>query len=244
MLTLSNIVWWAGLALQAGIAFAVLYRRLYRELPIFSSYTLFLIIRSVILLGLDRGSFAFFYTYWAGEVLSWALGLAVIQEVMQRLFAPYSSVERLIAVLFRWGAVLLIAIAGFVAYAAPGPETTRLMLGLVVLERSVRIVQVGLLSLLFVCAGFLRLRWAHSIFGIALGFAVFCSVELAAITVRTQGGMPVHPLFAILKPAAFVVALGVWLFYLATPEPSPAESRPPAPQMEGWDTALGELLRR
>lgn len=244
MSTLTNILWWTGLALQASIAFAVFYRRLYRELPIFSSYTLFLIVRSVILLRLDRGSFAFFYTYWGGEVLSWALGLAVIQEVMQRLFAPYSSVERLIAILFRWGAVLLIAIAGFVAYAASGPDTARMMLGLVVLERSVRIVQVGLLSLLFVLAGFLRLRWAHNLFGIALGFGVFCSVELAAITVRTHGGMPVHGLFVILKPAAFVVALGVWLFYLATPDRSPVESRPHAPQMDGWDTALTELLRR
>jgi hypothetical protein len=241
----TSIVWWGSLGLEIGIAFALVYRRMYRELPIFFSYTVFLAVRTVILLGLERGSTAYFWAYWDGEVLSWALALAAIQEIAQHLFKPYPAVERLIAVLFRWGAGLLVFIAIFVAYAAPGTDTARLMQGIVVLERSVRIVQVGLLSLLFVLAGFLRLRWPHYVFGIALGFGIFCSVELAAITVRAHAGMPVHSLFAILKPAAFVVAQGIWLFYLAAEARAPARaSAPESPEMEGWNVALLELLRR
>src|SRR5258706_2164755 len=167
---LSTVVWCASTALLACTAGAIAYRRLYRELPIFFSYTLFLILRGVILLSLKSGSFAYFYGYWSGEVLSWALGLAAIQEIVQHLFRPYPAVERLIAVLFRWGAGLLIFIAIFAAYAAPGTATARVMQGIISLDRSVRIAQIGLLSLLFVFAGFLRLRWPHYVFGIALGF--------------------------------------------------------------------------
>src|SRR2546423_9395690 len=119
--TFSTIVWWGGLALQLCIASAMVYRRLYRQMPIFFSYSIFLILRIVILFGLKRlGAWEYFYGYWGGEVITWALGLATIQELMQRLFAPYSGIERLIVVLFRWGAVLLIAIAALAAYAAPG----------------------------------------------------------------------------------------------------------------------------
>jgi hypothetical protein len=241
----TNIVWWGSLGLELGIAFALVYRRMHRELPIFFSYTVFLAARTILLLALGLGSTAYFWAYWGGEVVSWALALAAIQEIGQHLFKPYPAVERLIAVLFRWGAGLLIFIAIFVAYAAPGTDTARVMQGVVALERSVRIVQVGLLSLLFVLAGFLRLRWPHYVFGIALGFGVFCSVELAAITLRAHTGMMGHSIFAILKPVAFVVAQGVWVYCLAVPERARAAAAPEAePQMEGWNVALLELLRR
>ena len=240
----TQVLWLGGLILQAAILFGLWHRRLYRDLPIFFSYTAFLIVRSLVLYVVHGASaWGYFYGYWIGEVLSWAWGLAVIQEVMQRLFQSYAAVQRLVVVLFRWAAVLLIVVAAFAAYAAPGSNSERLIASFLVLERSVRIIQVGLLSLLFVFAGFLRLRWPHYIFGIALGFGVFCSAELAAITVRTHD-MWTHDAFTLLKPLAFVVAQGVWIFYIAVPERSPAAAARPAPQMEGWNMALMELLRR
>ena len=243
---ITALILWGGLALQAGIAAAMIWRRLYRTLPIFFSYTVFLVLRTIALFYLRRmGAWPYFYGYWGSEVLTWALGLAVIQEAMQHLLAPYSAVQRLVLVLFRWGAGLLIAIALFTAYVAPGSDLEHLLANILVFERSVRIVQLGLLSLLFVFAGFLRLRWPHYVFGIALGFGVFCSVELVAVTMRTNDIWS-HSVFLILKPLAFVVAQTLWLYYIAVPERSPqdASERLPVPQMEGWDSALSALLRQ
>lgn len=243
--TASLLIFWIGTALQAALAVAMVWRRLWRELPLFFSYSIFLLVSALAFPYLKAiGPWTYFYGYWGAEVLAWAWCLAAIQEVMNHLCAPYASLQRLIAVLFRWGGALLIAIAVFTAYAAPGADTARLMAGILILERSVRIVQVGLLSLLFVFAGFLRLRWPHYAFGVALGFGIFCSVELAAITLRSHGGMAVNQLFVFLKPLAFVVAQALWLFFIALPERSPVYQPRPAPTMEGWDLALGELLRR
>jgi hypothetical protein len=152
-------------------------------------------------------------------------------------------VQRLVVLLFRWGAALLIAIAVFAAYAAPGSEPERVMAGILLLERGVRLVEAGLLSLLFLFAGFLRLRWPHYVFGIALGFGIFASVQLATVTVFTHD-MWMRNMFVILKPLAFVVAQVVWMYYLAVPERARVYQAGPAPEVEGWDGALAELLNR
>src|SRR4051812_48330609 len=240
---LTLVAWWGPAALQAGIAYALVGRKLYRELPIFFVYTLFQIARSVALYFLDPHGWPYFYGYWGTEVLSWALGLAVIQEAVQQLLKPYEAVHRLVTILFRWAAGLLIATAVLTAYEGPGAQIDGVLANILILERGVRIVQVGLLSLLFVFARLLRLRWPHYVFGIALGFAIFTSVELTLVTMRSQN-IWTHSLFATLSPIAFVVAQGVWLNYLAVPERVPASAPQPAPQMEGWNGALAELWRR
>jgi hypothetical protein len=242
--TLSLLVWWGGTALQTGIAFTLWYRRLYRELPIFFTCTVFLVLRSIVLhFVLRPHPWGYFYGYWGTEIVAWALGLAVIQEVLEHLLKPYHAVQRLVMVLFRWGAALLILTAILTAYEGPISELSVLFARILMLERGVRIVQVGLLSLIFVFARAMRLRWPHYVFGIALGFALFSSVDLALVTVRTHE-IWTHAVFVILKPASFLVAQGVWLYYLAVPERSPAYQPQPAPQMEGWNGALAELLRR
>ncbi|MDP9267527.1 MAG: hypothetical protein M3P27_04275 [Acidobacteriota bacterium] len=242
--TLSLVVWWAGMALQAGIVCALAYRRLYRDLPIFFTYTVFLIVRSLVLYFVLRPfPLGYFYGYWGAEIVAWALGLAVIQEVLEHLLRPYHAVQHLALMLFRWGAALLVLMALLMAYAGPGLEVDRLLTNILMLERGVRIVQVGLLSLLFVLARAMRLRWPHYVFGIALGLAIFTSVDLALVTVRTHA-IWTHAVFTIMKPLAFVVAQGVWLYYLAVPERAADYQPQPAPQMEGWNGALAELLRR
>lgn len=240
---LQNAIWYAGATLQWSVIVAMLVRRSYRQLPIFFSYCAYIGVKTIALHLLRPYPWPFFYAYWSAEVVAWGLCLASIQEIMQRLCAAYSSIQQLLTILFRWGGALLIAIAVFTAYAAPGADPERLMAGILVLERSVRIVQVGLLSLLFVFARFLRLRWPHYAFGVAFGFAIFCTVELAAVTVRAQD-MWAHNKFIVIAPAAFLVGQVTWLFYLARPEPAPGSELRASPKLEGWDTALAELLRR
>lgn len=238
-----DVIWYAGAAVQWSVLAAMLLRRSYRQLPIFFAYCCFIGLKTIALHFVRPHPWPYFYSYWSAEMVAWALCLASIQEIMQRLCAAYGAIQQLLTILFRWGGALLIAIAVFTAYAAPGADPERLMAGILVLERSVRIVQVGLLSLLFVFARFLRLRWPHYAFGAAFGFAIFCSVELAAVTVRAQD-MWAHNKFIIIAPLAFLVAQTTWLFYLARPEPAPVGEMESSPTLTGWDTALAELLRR
>ncbi|HSE48202.1 MAG TPA: hypothetical protein VLA96_03235 [Terriglobales bacterium] len=240
-----RLILYAGLFFELLIAGTLLYRRLYRRLPLFFLYASFALLMTLTLQGTRRvGPSAYFYSYWGFEVVSWALELAVIQEVMQQLFEPYSSIRRLVLLLFRWGAGLLVTIALLSAIAAPGGDTDQLMAGVLTLERSVRIVEVGLLSLLFVFAGFLRLRWPHYALGIALGFGIYCTVELVTLTARAHGGMTMQTSFFWMKPLAFVVAQVCWASYFLLPARVPASERTPAPTMQGWDSALAEFLRR
>jgi hypothetical protein len=242
---LISLIWYAGTALQVAVLLAMLLRRSYRQLPIFFSYCVYVALRAVVTYFLRPYPWPYFYTMWATDVVAWALCFASIQEIMQKLCGSYPAVRELIVILFRWGGAVLVALAFFTAYVAPGADPARVMAGLLVLERSVRIVQVGLLSLLFVFAGFLRLRWPHYAFGAAFGFAIFCSVELASVTVRTHD-MWAHNKYILVEPLAFLAAQATWLFYLSRPEPEPASATKArtSPKVEGWDLALAELLRR
>jgi hypothetical protein len=240
---LISLIWYAVAALQFAVAAAMLLRRSYQQLPIFFGYCVYVAVRTAVTYFLRPYPWPYFYTMWVSDVVAWALCLAAIQEIMQKLCASYPAIRELIVILFRWGGAVLIALAVFTAYAAPGTSPSRLMAGLLVLERSVRMVQVGLLSLLFVLAGFLRLRWPHYAFGAAFGFAIFCSVELASVTVRAHD-MWAHNKYIVIEPLAFLVAQIIWLFYLARPEPVAAAETKASPRMEGWDMALAELLHR
>lgn len=238
-------VWLLGLGLQAAILGVLVRRKLWRQVPIFTTYLAFILVRGLALLVVLRFSYdAYFYAYWAGEAIALALGLAVIQETMQRLFAPYEAVSRLLVLLFRWAAGVLLGLAALTAYITPGADAERLMAGILVLERSVRIVQVGLLSLLFVFAAYFRLKWPRHVLGIAVGMALFCAVELAAVTLRSHLGHEAHDFFVIAKPVAYLAALGLWLYYAAVPAPAVAPRRAPAHQLDQWNLALLELLRR
>jgi len=59
---------------------------------------------------------------------------------------------------------------------------------LVLLERSVRVMQCGLVFFLFLVSFYFGVAWQNYLFGIAMGFGVFASIELVAVAVRAQLG--------------------------------------------------------
>ena len=56
------------------------------------------------------------------------------------------------------------------------------------MERSVQGRQCGLLVFLFLLSFYFGLPWRNHVFGIALGFGLFASIELVASAVRSQIG--------------------------------------------------------
>jgi hypothetical protein len=91
----------------------------------------------------------------------------------------------------------------------------------------------------------LGLRWKRFAFGIAVGFAVESSVELAAFALRTQLGRLGSPILSLVSAAGYNCAVFIWLAYLFSPEPDPRPAKLPARlELEGWNQALLELLHR
>ena len=240
------VIWIATLAVQIGVSLIMLQKRLFRDLPVFFAYTLFHVVRSVVLLVVRlRLSYATYsYAYWGAELISAVMGFAVIYEVFAKVLEPYAGLRRLGMILLAWAAVVMV-ILGITAAWSPGASQSGMTSAVFTFERSIRIIQCGLMAFLFLFASTLSLSWRHYSFGIALGFGIFATVEVIVVAVRAQLGPVANHTFMLLKPAAYLVATAIWAGYLLMPVAKPVRiSGVARHQLEQWNRTLLELLVR
>ena len=240
-------LWISGLTLQALICIAMLKRRLIAYCPCFFAYTLFQVFRSGAQFYVyHRMAVAnYFWAYWIGQAVSAALGFAVIYEIYVNLFRQYEAIRRLGLLLFRWAAGVLLIVAVVVAASSQGSEASRAVEAVITLERSVRVIQCGLLCLLLAFATYFGLSWKNYVFGIALGLGVFASVEMAAITLRGHFGSIASGTLALVNSAAYYCAILIWVSYFLAPQPVAKKvEKIPKYDLEAWNQALLELLSR
>jgi hypothetical protein len=243
-LTLETALWLIPLILESAIVIVMLVQGRFRQLPYFFCYLIYDIVISLALKGVEKNPDVYFYSYWYSELISWVLVLAVVYEIYSSLLKEYAALQKLGAILFWVMGIVLALIALWTAFHVPGSESFRFYKTVLTMERSMRIVQSGLLIVLFIFASFFALSWKNYLFGIALGFAVFVSVELAIVAVRAYGGKGEHLLFRWLKPASYNLAALVWSVYLLRRSRAADLRFLPKTELAAWNEALQELLHK
>lgn len=247
---MERLLWAVGVvgpALELLIAAAMVKRKLVHEFPVFFGYMVFHVFRFAVLFPVRHllGSYEYFYAYWIAQGISSILGFAVLYELGNRLFRNYEALQHLGLVLMRWSAAVLLVLAVVAAASAPGSDTMRIVAAMVTLERSVRVVQCGLLVFLFLFVSYLGLSWRSYAFGVALGFGIFASVELVAVTIRGHVGAVGQTIWSMVNTAAFLAALMVWVGYLLAPQPVLRQIELPSKlEVEKWNQALLQVLHR
>lgn len=226
----------------------MLWRRSYRKFPLFSLYILSQLVRFAILFGAyQAGDRAFYrYAFIRLELVDAVLSFAVIYELFDITFRSYEGIRELGWMLLRWASVVLVVLALVVAFSQTGAgDADPFLSGLYALERGISVVRGGLLFLLLVLHAGLGLRWGRHAFGIALGFGLVTSIELALFTMRFHLGSEVNLVLSLINSAAYDCALLVWLTALLRADT--VRESPPRPSkwdVEGWNRALLELLHR
>ena len=237
-----------AIALLFVVAVAMFLRKLHRQVPVFFAYILYALLFDVLhygLVHLANPNWAW-YSTWADDVFCILLEVAIFAEIFNRLFAPYSSIRQFAKLVVFWSAATLVVIGTFtavffhqVAYSVP------VLTIFLVLDRTLRAVQLGLILTLFALSKYLHLRWKHLIFGIALGFGFYALMILTGDTVRMYYGQLVAGNVGALEGAAYCAAVLIWVVYTLQPEVAriPIVSLP-SNELERWDRALAQLLRR
>jgi hypothetical protein len=109
------------------------------------------------------------------------------------------------------------------------------------LNRSVTIIQAGLLLFLFLFSRIFGLSWRSPVFGIAFGFAIFASTELAFWAVRlTDPTEHTKSLLDLVPTGSYHVSVLVWLGYMLKAEKPVGAATYTVPEMDQWS---GELER-
>jgi hypothetical protein len=212
------VLWVAGIVTLGTVLFTMVKRKLRLEFPLFFSYAIFQAIQTILLLVLRPYYRQYFYTYWTTAILAVLIEFSVIYEIFSHIFQPYEALRRIAMVLFRWSALVLLMVAVVTAAANGQSSLSRVMATIFALERSIRVMQVGLVLFLFLFSQQVGLTQRHRVFGISLGFGITAAVELTAVTMASLD-TGAHMGLALLSSGAFVTAAGVWTYYMRIEEP-------------------------
>src|ERR1700751_4915630 len=220
-------LWFAHPALEASLVGIMLWRKIHRTFPIFFGYIVFQILVFAITFPLQSPRFyvIFFYVYWATTAVSVILGFRVIHEVFLDVFRPYHTLRDLGSVLFKWAGLVMLMVAGVVAASTASGTEDPLTTGIMTLQRSVRVVQCGLILFLLVFSRYLGTNWRQKSFGIALGFGAFASVELSLIAINASTGNVFNQMLSsFINMIAYNLTIFIWIGYMAVKSPARAPS--------------------
>ena len=212
---LTAVSWVAGPALQIILLSFMVQRKLQGVFPRFFSYILFQILKSGILfVAYHYFEDSYFNVYWTGNAISVLLAVTVMDEILHHLFKRYSGIETLGTTIFRWACGLLLLLAFVGALSSHDGSADRVAATVLAFERSVRLMQCGLFLLLMLLCRVLRDCWRQQVFGIALGFGVFASVELILISFVMWQGDGANAVVSLVKSLAYNSVTLLWIGYL------------------------------
>jgi len=213
---LMYVNWLAGPLLQITLLIFMVRRQVSRVFPRFFSYILFQTLKSACLFVVYRYfPENYFYAYWVGNALSVIFTVAVMDEILRSLFREYGGIQILGTTIFRWscGLLFLLAILGAWSSGEAGGGD-RVVAAVLAFDRSVRLMQLGLFLLLMLLCRIFRNCWRQQVFGIALGFGVFASVELILVSTVMWYGNSHAAIISLLKSTAYNAVTLVWIGYL------------------------------
>src|SRR5262245_19875538 len=111
------ITWLLPRGLMVLVLIAMVRRKMWTEFPFFFSYLIFMLVRTIVLVMVYRALVAhrtpyatYFWSFWTAEMLEVIAKFFIIYEIFAYALKPYSSLARLIRVLFVWSFVVLLAV--------------------------------------------------------------------------------------------------------------------------------------
>jgi hypothetical protein len=235
--------WVAGIVLLGFLVAALAVKKLWKKFPIFSAYAFICFLQAIITYLLHGRTAVYEYVYWPLELTGMFLGLGVVYEIFTNLFAGHSVLRKLATTIFQSCLLLLFLIGCIVMYTHAPVQGSRLAAASYVLEEGIRIIEVGVVVLLFVLSGAFGLHWRQTVFGIAFGLAIFVTMELAGISLVAHVGNTMLAAFMLARAFSFDLSLLIWLGYLLAPERVTIASEvPQRGQLEQWNRAVKELI--
>jgi hypothetical protein len=247
---LFNYLWIAPHVLQVALAVMMLRRNVAREFPAFFTYTVFEVFQFAVLYALNRMNSVTGQQYadvwFLGSALSIVLRFAIVNEIFTTVFRSYPSLQEFGRMVFQWATVVLMIMAVVLVAYASGNETDQAWAAVNVVDRTVSIVQCGLLVLLVLLSRFLSFSWRSYVFGIALGLGIFASAELGVSAVRAQvTGMAANDLLTLFTMGVYHCCVLFWIVTLLLPERRLSRvSALPAHNLDHWNDALSRLLHQ
>jgi hypothetical protein len=199
-------------------------KKLYREFPVFFMFVAAECVDCWLAMLLKAFSYkAYFIEYWVLTAVTAVIGFAVLREVFLHIFRPYEALRNFGKMLFSWSAGVLVLIAIVITLTSAPQMNSPVLNFVLTLDRSVRLMQCGLVIFMYLFARQLGLTERHRVFGISVGFGVFASVHLMTVTlgamITSASSVTTMYLLNVPYQLAWLVTVVIWIVYMYRPEP-------------------------
>jgi hypothetical protein len=234
------------------LAWIVWQRGIHKARPAFFFFCVLIPAAQLILFAADElpsvTPTGFWHFLWSGLVVEALVKFVLIGELFVHIFSKYLSVAKLGKVLIRSTGVVLILFAAITAAVSSGPNSNPIVSGPHILERSIYIIESGLLLFIFLFSYYFRLTSDSTSLGICLGLAFSSCVHLgtwafAANYIPNQTSV----FLDLLNMAAYHLAVLIWYYYVLVPGKNPTRSQmpldAPTPSSEGVSLAQKEAVK-
>src|SRR5271168_781532 len=233
-------LWCAQPILQSVVAVILWRRKLHKQFPVFFLFLLAQVANFAIIapLWLTGKYSVYFGIFWLGEAVNAILGFRVIHEIFVDVFRPYHTLKDLGTLLFKWAGVVMLLVSVVVAFSN-SLDQSPLVHAVTTLQRSVRVVQFGLILFLLLFSRFLGVSRKQISFGISLGFGLFAGTELMLLALNS-GGFVKRDLFNQINMVTYLVAAVIWAAYSLSPK-AVREAGVNRLQTQRWEQSLADL---
>jgi hypothetical protein len=206
-------LWGVQPILQSVVAAIFWRRKLHRQFPAFFWFLVAQITNFAVTfpLWLTGHGNLYFWFFWLGEAVNAVLGFKVIHEIFLDVFRPYHTLKDLGTLLFKWAGVVLLLLSVVVAFSN-SLDRDPVVHALTTLQRSVGVVQLGLILFLLLFSRFLGVSRKQVSFGISLGFGLFAGVELLMLALNS-GGFVAQDNLNLIDMATWNMAILIWFGY-------------------------------
>jgi len=243
---LDNAVLFAGLVAEAAVIGLLLYRRVWRTLPIFCFYLVWGVLSDLVSSEVRHTagiySHAYLITYLTIQILDSALQFAVLIELGWSILRPLRASLSSRALIF---VVLLIVALGAAIWPFANVHgmagTSEAWRNIVRLQQTTSILRVLFFLLLAGSSQLLSIGWRDRELQIATGLGFYSLVSLAVDMLRQhQAFGPKYAAWNQLLAVSYFCSLLYWIFSFAQQE---AERREFTPQMQNFLLAVAGTAR-
>jgi len=208
-------LWFAQPILQVAVAIVVWRRKLHKLFPVFMAFLL----AQIAIFAITYPVYAvfgisnkwYFGLYWLSQALNAVLNFKIIHEVFLDVFRPYHALKDLGTPIFKWAGLVMLLVSVVVA-ASNSSDQEPVIHAVLTLQRSVRLVQFGLILFLILFSRFLGVSRRQVGFGVALGCGFSGGVQLILLAMHS-GGIIRQGTLNLVDMVCYNLALLVWLGY-------------------------------
>ncbi|HTV56689.1 MAG TPA: hypothetical protein VMI06_17460 [Terriglobia bacterium] len=244
MMSLDNTLWLAGILTEAVVIGLLVYRRIWRLLPLFSIYCVWDLISNLVGFA-SQQYFPHLYnssTYFGQTIADSLLQFGVLVELVWSVLRPLRQQLPRFVIVQIAALILLLAIAIWPFVTQPGLAQSSTVGRLIVhLQQTVAILRLLVFLALASCSQWLSISLRDRELQVATGLGFYSLVGLvAALLITHESNVSQYHYLNRFVVASFICSLLYWVFSFAQKE---AARREFTPQMQNMLLAVAGVAR-